>query len=121
MLRNFWYSRNYTGLSRISFRSFAFQRGQSLYPLRAFGRFRTLASLATNQSRPEAPLVLPSSMLSESFGNFDLIKRVDVSYSPIRVSKWRSRVTGLTVVHIDYEGPDLLSLLVKPISLSLSF
>ncbi|PVF99908.1 hypothetical protein CPB86DRAFT_846178 [Serendipita vermifera] len=41
----------------------------------------------------------------QSVGNFDLVKQVDVSYTPVRVSKWRSRVTGLSVVHIDYEAP----------------
>lgn len=65
---------------------------------------RPLASLAVQQT--QSPLLRPttSTMASEAIGNFDLVKRVDVSYSPIRVSKWRSRVTGLSVVHIDYEG-----------------
>jgi hypothetical protein len=43
-------------------------------------------------------------MSDASYGNFDLIKRVPVDKTNIIVSKWRSRVTGLSVVHIDYEG-----------------
>lgn len=43
-------------------------------------------------------------MSDASYGNFDLIKRVPVDKTKIVVSKWRSRVTGLSVVHIDYEG-----------------
>lgn len=37
-------------------------------------------------------------------GNFDLIKRVKLDFTDVTVSKWRSRVTGLTVVHLDYNG-----------------
>ena len=62
--------------------------------------YRNLSSLTTTKT----PFVIPPAMEIESSGNFDLLKRVDVAYSPITVSKWRSRVTGLTVVHIDYEG-----------------
>lgn len=39
-----------------------------------------------------------------AFGNFDLVKRVKLDYTDVVVSKWQSRVTGLTVVHLDYEG-----------------
>ncbi len=42
--------------------------------------------------------------MSESFGNFDLVKRVKVEYTDVVISKWKSRETGLTVVHLDYEG-----------------
>ena len=41
---------------------------------------------------------------SESFGNFDLVKRVKLDYTAVEVSKWRSRDSGLSIVHIDYEG-----------------
>ncbi|KAF8922457.1 Metalloenzyme, LuxS/M16 peptidase-like protein [Mucidula mucida] len=43
--------------------------------------------------------------MSESFGNFDLVKRVKVEYTDVVISKWKSRETGLTVVHLDYEAP----------------
>lgn len=47
----------------------------------------------------------PSSSASpEKFENFDLIERVKLGISDITVSSWRSRVTGLRVVHLDYEG-----------------
>lgn len=41
---------------------------------------------------------------SEKFGNFDLVKRVNLDFTDVVVSKWKSRVTGLSVVHLDYEG-----------------
>ncbi|KAI0271378.1 Metalloenzyme, LuxS/M16 peptidase-like protein [Gloeopeniophorella convolvens] len=47
----------------------------------------------------------PSAASSASFGNFDLIKRVKLDFSDITVSSWRSRVTGLSVVHLDYDTP----------------
>ncbi|OJA10818.1 hypothetical protein AZE42_00264 [Rhizopogon vesiculosus] len=40
-----------------------------------------------------------------AFGNFDLVKRVKLDYTDVVVSKWQSRVTGLTIVHLDYEAP----------------
>ncbi|KAK0478409.1 Metalloenzyme, LuxS/M16 peptidase-like protein [Armillaria novae-zelandiae] len=42
---------------------------------------------------------------SESFGNFDLVRRVKLDFTDVVVSKWRSRVTGLSVVHLDYTAP----------------
>ncbi|KXN89943.1 hypothetical protein AN958_04947 [Leucoagaricus sp. SymC.cos] len=42
---------------------------------------------------------------TESHGNFDLVKRIKLDYTDVVVSKWRSRRTGLTVVHMDYEAP----------------
>jgi len=40
----------------------------------------------------------------QDFGNFDLVKRIKLDYTDVVVSRWQSRVTGLTVVHLDYEG-----------------
>ncbi|KAG6888680.1 hypothetical protein C0995_006670 [Termitomyces sp. Mi166 len=45
-----------------------------------------------------------SATIPESFGNFDLLKRVKLDFTDVTVSKWRSRTTGLSVVHLDYEG-----------------
>ncbi|KAJ6575205.1 Metalloenzyme, LuxS/M16 peptidase-like protein [Mycena capillaripes] len=42
---------------------------------------------------------------TEKFGNFDLVKRIKLGFTDVQVSKWRSRVTGLSVVHLDYEAP----------------
>ncbi|PSS37563.1 hypothetical protein PHLCEN_2v579 [Hermanssonia centrifuga] len=41
----------------------------------------------------------------ENFGNFDLITRTKLDYADILVSKWKSRVTGLSIVHLDYDAP----------------
>ena len=45
----------------------------------------------------------------DTFGNFDLVKCVKLDYTDLLLSKWQSRVTGLSVVHLDFEGePHLL-------------
>ena len=46
--------------------------------------------------------------MTESYGNYNLIKRVKLHSTDVAVSKWKSSVTGLTVVHIDYQGIALL-------------
>ncbi|KAJ2928846.1 hypothetical protein H1R20_g8241, partial [Candolleomyces eurysporus] len=50
----------------------------------------------------------------EHFGNFDLVKRVKLDFTDVSVSKWRSRITGLTVVHLDYEAPIVNGYFVIP-------
>ena len=45
---------------------------------------------------------------TESFGNYNLIKRVKLDFADVVVSKWNSSVTGLTVIHLDYDGSFLL-------------
>jgi hypothetical protein len=42
-----------------------------------------------------------------SRGNFDLVRRVSLDYTDLVVSKWKSRKTGLSVVHMDYDGETL--------------
>ena len=39
-----------------------------------------------------------------TFGNFDLVKKLKLDFTDVLVSKWRSRRTGLTVIHLDYDG-----------------
>ncbi|KAH9486850.1 hypothetical protein JR316_0000915 [Psilocybe cubensis] len=51
---------------------------------------------------------------SESFGNYDLIKRVKLDFTDVVVSKWKSRETGLTVIHLDYEAPIVNGYFVIP-------
>ena len=65
--------------------------------------FSTISPRLAQASLPDMP---PSSYTSssETFGDFDLINRVKPGLSDITVSSWRSRVTGLNVVHLDYEG-----------------
>jgi len=100
-------------MQRLSstWRHFAANR-QTLTPLRiSWSRqlhysdilFRTADAAAGLQ---RTPLSLPTSMTqsAESFGNYDLIKRVKLDFTDVAISKWRSRVTGLTVIHLDYEG-----------------
>ncbi|THV04852.1 hypothetical protein K435DRAFT_774162 [Dendrothele bispora CBS 962.96] len=48
---------------------------------------------------------MSSASSKESFANFDLVNRVKLDFTDVTVSKWKSRVTGLSVVHLDYEAP----------------
>ncbi|EPQ60716.1 hypothetical protein GLOTRDRAFT_30984 [Gloeophyllum trabeum ATCC 11539] len=41
----------------------------------------------------------------QTLGNYDLVRRFKLDFSDVVVSKWKSRTTGLTVVHLDYEAP----------------
>ncbi|EDR15625.1 uncharacterized protein LACBIDRAFT_300739 [Laccaria bicolor S238N-H82] len=50
----------------------------------------------------------------ERFGNFDLIKKVELDFTDVVVSKWKSRVTGLNVIHLDYEAPIVNGYFVVP-------
>jgi hypothetical protein len=56
------------------------------------------------------PSIHDQPLQKESFQNFDLVKRIKLDYTDVTVSKWRSRVTGLTVVHLDYEGAPSLEI-----------
>lgn len=40
----------------------------------------------------------------QTYGSFDLVKRVKLDFTDVEISKWRSRKTGLSVVHLDYDG-----------------
>ncbi|KAF7347762.1 hypothetical protein MVEN_01533700 [Mycena venus] len=46
-----------------------------------------------------------ASTTQEKFGNFDLVRSIKLGFTDVHVSKWRSRVTGLSIVHLDYEAP----------------
>ncbi|KAI0673522.1 Metalloenzyme, LuxS/M16 peptidase-like protein [Trametes maxima] len=41
----------------------------------------------------------------ETHGNFDLINKFKLDFADIHVSKWKSRSSGLSVVHLDYDAP----------------
>lgn len=45
---------------------------------------------------------------SETHGNFDLVKRFKLDFADVHVSKWKSRTSGLSVVHLDYEGVSII-------------
>lgn len=47
-------------------------------------------------------------MPPQRHGNFDLITKFKLSYADINVSKWKSRESGLSVVHLDYDGKVVL-------------
>lgn len=48
-------------------------------------------------------MTIPSTP-SETYGNFDLVTKTKLDFTDVLVSKYRSRVTGLSVIHLDYEG-----------------
>lgn len=53
------------------------------------------------------PVFRPSPQMT-SHGNFDLVKRIKLDFTDVEVTRWRSRVTGLSVVHLDCEGEFLV-------------
>lgn len=66
---------------------------------------------------PTSTLQQPSSSTSpESYGNFDLIERVKLGGFDITVSSWCSRMTGLKVVHLDYEGKQTTAANLLPLT-----
>ncbi|EAU93061.2 cytoplasmic protein [Coprinopsis cinerea okayama7 len=52
--------------------------------------------------------------LPKNYGNFDLVKQHKLDFTDVAVSKWQSRVTGLTVIHLDYEAPIINGYFVVP-------
>lgn len=68
---------------------------------------RSLAQLA-RATAPSFPTAGPEML--KSYGNFDLVRRDVLGFSDITVSRWRSRESGLTVIHLDYEGASALTL-----------
>jgi hypothetical protein len=46
---------------------------------------------------------------TSTYRNFDLVRKFKLDFTDVEVSKWRSRVTGLSVVHLDYDGTWLLT------------
>ena len=58
----------------------------------------------------QEPKIHPTAM-TESFGNYDLVKRLKLDFTDVAVSKWKSRTTGLTVIHLDYDGIVVLQVL----------
>ena len=51
--------------------------------------------------------VLQNGAALVTHGNFDLVKRFKLDFADIHVSKWKSRESGLSVVHLDYDGTSL--------------
>ena len=72
------------------------QFGVSAFPItRTFATYSMTANSLESPSSPDLP---------SKFGNFDLIRTEKLGLADIVLSKYRSRDTGLTVVHLDYEG-----------------
>ncbi|GJJ09486.1 hypothetical protein Clacol_003709 [Clathrus columnatus] len=46
--------------------------------------------------------------IAGSFGNFDLLRKHPLKIRDITMYKWRSRITGLNVLHLDYQGECLV-------------
>jgi hypothetical protein len=96
-------------MSRIGRRVFVLSRlGASSRLSTKLSRSPKLGGVASFQRRNYALAHNMSPLIEthppETFGNFDLVKRADLNLANIVASKWRSRVSGLSVVHLDYEG-----------------
>ncbi|KAE9411017.1 hypothetical protein BT96DRAFT_952834 [Gymnopus androsaceus JB14] len=55
-----------------------------------------------------------STTVPQVFGNFDLVQRVKLDFTDVVVSKYKSRITGLSIVHLDYEAPIVSGYFVVP-------
>lgn len=42
--------------------------------------------------------------MAQSYENFDLLQRIKLDSTDVVLTKWRSRKTGLSIVHLDYDG-----------------
>lgn len=62
---------------------------------------------------PQPNGTLANGFTPESYGNFDLVRRLKLDFADIEVSKWQSRVTGLSVVHLDYDGECLQAACIR--------
>jgi hypothetical protein len=90
------------GSSPISLFSHS-SRSHYLHCQRTPSATRGYASIAHTMS-PSLSSKTPEADRPTTFGNFDHVKRFKLDFSDIEVSKWQSRVTGLSVVHMDYDG-----------------
>ncbi|KAF8337466.1 Metalloenzyme, LuxS/M16 peptidase-like protein [Cantharellus anzutake] len=52
--------------------------------------------------------------MKTSLGSFDLLQRIKVDNSEVVISRWQSRESGLTVVHVDYDAPIVKGYFVVP-------
>jgi hypothetical protein len=60
--------------------------------------------LGQNMTVQHNGVPLSTSSHPKTYGNFDLIKQVKLDFTDVEISKWKSRRTGLSVVHLDYDG-----------------
>lgn len=95
--------------SRTNFKFATHTRTRDTHSVAAFPGSAP-SPLSSPSLRTSAKLENAMAPTSETFGNFDLIKRVKLDYTDVEVSKWQSRETGLSVVHIDFEGESRLFL-----------
>ena len=74
------------------------------------GRISSLCPKTTSSSLSSTTLFSHRTMTSQSappadFGHFKLLQSFDIKYAPVKVSKWRSERTGLTVVVGEHASP----------------
>ncbi|EJD03900.1 uncharacterized protein FOMMEDRAFT_19228 [Fomitiporia mediterranea MF3/22] len=75
---------------------------RSFRPSTSFHQLRQFANQATLLKRSPSPV---PRVMDKSFGNFDLVKRIKLDSTDVTVTKWRSRITGLSIVHLEYDSP----------------
>jgi len=67
-----------------------------------------VAYLATKMSSPfikEEKAPTKDTLGVEWVGNFELLGQTSLNDTDATITRWRSKETGLKVVHVDYEGP----------------
>jgi hypothetical protein len=53
---------------------------------------------------------------ARDYGSFKLLQSFPIKYAPVKVTKWRSEKTGLTVVVGDHQGGFSLAIMMLSIS-----
>lgn len=98
--------------SNLSLRQSRFCRG-TCRAFHTYPRILNPALSATGQPtlstlpEPRGPItIMPTinSVPESPIGSFDLKAWVKLKYTDVTVSKWQNRDSGLTVVHLDYNG-----------------
>ena len=84
----------------------SFARASSrLRPPPSLSSLRPASSSRQNHAVPHTHVHSMATLTNgNAYGNFDLFHNTKLDFADITVSKWRSRVTGLSVIHLDYNG-----------------
>jgi hypothetical protein len=80
------------------------------YSSHRYNRFQTFATVveSSGSSSNALDMVAQSPLQGgkpQDYGNFKLLKSLDIDYAPVSLAKWKSEKTGLTVVVGSHASP----------------
>lgn len=93
--------------------------GYHLFKALALDNSEPLSQLNRSRRTLLCSVLLYGSWMLGPFGNFDLLQCIKLDFADVIITKWRSRITGLSIVHIDYEGTLVGALYLKSVPLFL--